>query len=498
MNAVADSRGRLMPLAPVRRPRPLGEDIAPPRPLYFTQIPLILAFTGVVAWVTGAEYSTAIASFVGGVVGCYMLWDWLVRGGETRFSTIIAFGLLIGYGLGAFNTWATTSRGGLSLGEFMGDDDAVLARGIAAVLISCAVSIFIGELFERPLLGRDFRIVPDPRTYSFIYLGAIMIAGAFATGGLTVSGASLDSSGGGQIGVFKSFVLWIFPPLVTLAVTIFLITPQGGIRKILSGGAALMLLMFVIIMGRRVMIYTVMETIFLARIAGVKLKGSISKKMAIFGLVAVFVVVGALGFMLLRIAGYGGAHTHRSLPQRLVIVAEWISEGSAVDKALTSTQSNVKTRTFVLGFFANVLEGSSLHTPGLGENAVGLLQLSIPSAIYPAKDKFYSEEGLTDRLFGFSYGDEANSLLTNGATDFGLAGAIVYPLLVAWILRTLIEFASWRVNQDSILLLILAVIYACMQTENSLTSYGDTVIHGTIFAFGFVLFFSLPRIRLKN
>jgi hypothetical protein len=498
VNAVADNRRGLTVLGATHHQlRPLGDDLAPPRPLYFTHLPLILAFTGVVAWVTGAEFSTALGGFVGGAVGCYMLWDWLIRGGDTRFTTVIATGLLIGYGLGAFNTWATTSRGGLSLGEFTGNDDAILARGMAAVLISCAICIFMGELFERPLFGRDFRIRLEPRLYTLIYLGTIMIAGAFATGSLTVSGANVDNSAGG-IGVIKSFIMWIFPPLVTLSVAIFLVTPRGDAKKILSGVSALMLLIFVIVMGRRFLIYTVIETIFLARLTGVKLKGAISKKIMIFALVGTFVFFGALGFMLLRIAGYAGPKSQRSLGERLVLVGQWVSEGSAFEKAFTSTQTNVKTRTFVLGFFANVLEGSSLHTPGLGEDTIGLIQLSIPSIIYPEKDKFFNEETLTDRLFGFSYGDQANSLLTAGATDFGLLGVIAYPLIVAWILRTTIEFVSWRLNQGSTLLIILAVIFLSIQTEDSLTGYVNSLFYGLIFSLGFVVFFSLPHIRLKS
>jgi hypothetical protein len=498
MNDITENHAGLIISGTPSQTRPLGEDLSPPRPLYFTYLPLILALTGVLAWVTGVEYSTVIGSFVGGAVSCYMLWDWLIKGGDTRFTSLIAMGLLMGYGLGAFNTWATTSRGSLTLGQFTGNDDAVLARGIAAVLISCAIAIFIGELFERPVFGRDFRIQIDDRMYVLIYLGTLLMTGAFATGALSLSGAT-GESGTGNLGVVKAFILWFFSPLVTLTVTMFLLTPRRSPRKILTGICAGMLLMFTIVMGRRIMIYTVMEIIFLTRLGGVKLRGSFSKKLLIFTMVGLFVVIGGLGFMLLRIAGYGaGPRSYRSLSQRLVIVSEWVSQGTAYEKALTSTQSNVKTRTFVLGFFANVLEGSSEHTPGLGGDAVGQLQLSIPSAIYPGKNKYFTEEALVDQLFGFSYGDEANSLITQGATDLGLLGVILSPLIMAWLMRTVIEFTSWRLNQGAALLVLLAAIFVAIQTEETLTGYVNTLLYGLIFSVGFVIFFSLPRIRLRN
>ena len=495
MNAVPNDHIGLMQSAPPRRDRLLGNELAAPRPLYFVYLPLVLSFTGVVAWVVGSEVATVIGSFVGSLVGLYLLWDWLIKGGGTRFSTLIPMGLLVGYCLGSFNTWATTTRNGISLGEFTGNDDAVLARGVAAVLISCAISIFFGEIFERPLFGRDFKLHLDDRLYTLIYFGTLLVLASFVTGG---SASGTADGGAGGAGVIKSFISWITPSLVVMSVSIFLLTPRGGLRKILIGGAALLLLVSSIVLGRRVLIYTVMETIFFARLVGIRIKGSIPKKVAIFASVGAFVAFGALGFMLLRIAGYGGPNTHRSLFQKIVIASEWVKEGSAFDKAVSSTQSNVKTRTFVIAFFANVLDASSRSTPGLGTDTIGLVQLGIPSALYPEKDKFFNEEHLVDSLYGFSYGDEANSILTAGATDFGLLGVLTFPVIMAWIIRVTLEFMSWRLNQGSTLIVILMVIYVTIQAEGTLTGYVDSLFYGILFSVVFVLFFALPRIRLRN
>jgi hypothetical protein len=498
VNAVSGDRRQAWVVPTVaRRVRPLGEDLAPPRPLYFIRIPLLLAFSGVLTWITASEYSMVIASIVAAAIGCYMLYDWVVQDGETRYSTIIAFGLLLGYGLGAFNTWATTSRGGFTLGQYLGYDDAVLARGMAAVLLSAAITIFFGEIFERPLFGRDFRIWPDRRIYSFIYVGAIAIGGAFATGAFGFSGEIANQNG--QVDVTKTFLLWLFSPLIAVAVSVFLKTPHVGLKKISVGVAVLILLIFSITMGRRNLIYTSMVTIFLARISGFPLRGSIRKKLLIFIPVGIFVVGGALGFMLLRVAGYGaGPHTHKSLAERVTIAYRWIQDGSAWERALSNTQSNVKTRTFVLGFFSNVLEGSSTHRPGMGRDTVGLLQLVIPSAIYPDKDRYFSEEALTDQLFGFSYTDEANSVLTNGATDFGLIGVLFFPLIVAAVLKVLTEFAARHLNQFSILMVVLANLFLCLQAENSISALADAIFHGLIFSVGILILFSLPRFQLRN
>jgi len=497
VNAISGDRQTWTVPTVVRRVRPLGEILAPPRARYFAHIPLLLAFTGILVWITASEYSTVVGSIVGGAVGCYMLYDWLVQEGETRYSTTLAVGLLLGYCLGAFNTWATTSRGGFTLGQFLGYDDAVLARGMAAVLLSCANTIFFGELFERPLFGRDFRIWADRRIYSFIYVGTMVLVGAVASGALGFSG---DVAGqNGHVGVVKTFIIWMFAPLIAVAVTLFLDTPGLGVRKILIGTSVLILFILMVIMGRRNMVYTSMETIFLARISGFRLRGSIRKKLLFFIPLGAFVVLGALSFMLLRVAGYtGNPKAHKSLGERLSIAYQWVNEGTAWDKAVSSTQSNVEVRTFVLGFFANVLEGSSTHTPGLGRDTFGLLQLAVPSALYPEKDKYFSEEALTDKLYGFTYKDEANSVLTNGATDFGLLGAMFFPLAVAWVLRVLTEFAVWRLNQFAILMMVLANLYSCIQAENSIAALTDAVFYGLIFSVAVVILFSIPRFQLRN
>ena len=95
--------------------RVLGEDFAPPRALYLTHIPAILMLTGLVTWIVGNELSMVVSAAVAGLIACYLLWEWLFREAPTRFSTILAMALLLGYGLGAVTTWLTLPRGGLPL-----------------------------------------------------------------------------------------------------------------------------------------------------------------------------------------------------------------------------------------------------------------------------------------------------------------------------------------------------------------------------------------------
>jgi hypothetical protein len=42
------------------------------------------------------------------------------------------------------------------------------------------------------------------------------------------------------------------------------------------------------------------------------------------------------------------------------------------------------------------------------------------------------------------------------------------------------------------------VIYVTIQAEGTLTGYVDSLFYGILFSVVFVLFFALPRIRLRN
>ncbi|MBV8672083.1 MAG: hypothetical protein JOZ33_01495, partial [Acidobacteriaceae bacterium] len=87
--------------------RTLGGSFALPRAVYVTHLPALLLITALITWIAGDEIAMVIASALGGGVGLYILWDWLFREAPTRFSTLSAMNFLIGYGLGALNTWLT-------------------------------------------------------------------------------------------------------------------------------------------------------------------------------------------------------------------------------------------------------------------------------------------------------------------------------------------------------------------------------------------------------
>lgn len=496
MNAIRTASPGMQFLPPLLPSRLLGEDFAPPRAHYLTHIPAILALTGLITWIAGNEIAMVVAAAVASVIACYLLWEWLFREGPTRFSTTLAMTLLLGYGLGAMNTWLTLPRGDLSLPAYLGLDEAVLARGMAAVLLSAAALCFLGEMYERPLFGREFRIPLDEHTHTLVYLGTLAILAGFFTHSLGYGGGA--NTFGQQQGVAAALLSWIFSPLAALTAAVFLATSKGS-AKLLTGICTLILCLLLMTVGRRVIIYTAMEIVFALRLTGYRVKGRIVKKALLLAALAGFVVVGVTTLMLLRLAATRSSNgVNASLGERIDIAMVWVEDGTAIRRATEANASNAKTRTFVLGFFSDVLEGSSRNTPALGRDFVGLTSFVIPRVLYPDKDLTFGEEQLVDDIFGLTYYDAANSILTNGATDFGLVGVILYPLFIVWLMRITIDLPARVLPSLPTSIIALGAIFMLLQTEATLTTYFVTIRNQILFSIILLIFSRLPVLRLRN
>jgi hypothetical protein len=471
-------------------------DFAPPRVLYAAHIPAALVFTGIVAWAMGSEAGMVLASLVATVVSFYTFWDWLFRDAPTRFSTLQGAGLLFGYGTGALNTWLTLPRGSLTLASIMNMDEAVLARGLAAVLFSVAALYCVGELYEKPLFSRDFHFFINHRTQLLIYAGTLAMLAGFKSQALVMGGTF---SSNGHISVTGAFLFWLYPPLTAIAVAAFL-TSSRGWHRLFMGISALILLAMFTVTGRRSMFYTSLAIIFMLGIIGYRMRKSFFRKLAIVLALAGIVAVSALAFMLLRVAG-ATIRYHRNsvtLSRRVDAANKLVQQGGAFDLVSRVSRKNIQKRTFVLGFLSGVLEASSQQTPALGRDAINMARTVIPRVLDPGKDLSFGEEGLVDQTFGLTYGDEANSILTAGATDFGLLGMIAYPLLMVLLVRVLYSLFSRIFGVVPLMFITLALIMMMTQTEFTLSGYFAILRNTALFGAVIAVFMAFPRIRLRS
>jgi hypothetical protein len=167
-------------------------------------------------------------------------------------------------------------------------------------------------------------------------------------------------------------------------------------------------------------------------------------------------------------------------------------------RATEANQSNAEKRTFVLGFFADVLEGSSQRTPGLGRDLAEYVGSVVPRVINPEKDLSFGEESFADELFGLTYGDAANSILTNGAVDFGLLGVIAYPLLIVAIMRFSVEALSRFLPALPMAIITLGAIFSVLQTETATSAYFISIRNEIIFAIVLLIYSRLPKFGLRK
>ena len=303
------------------------------------------------------------------------------------------------------------------------------------------------------------------------------------------------TSTGMHVSIPGMFLSWLFAPLTAFAVAAFL-TARPGKDRLFSAISTIILLGMFAIVGRRNAIYTAIEILFMLGLIGFRWRDRMFRNLLLFLLLVGIVVGGALSFMLLRIAP--GRTPAATVGQRFRSASKLVRKGEAFAVASKATQKNVQTRTFVISFLASILDASFRTTPALGADAIGLTQLAIPHVLYPDKDLWFTEEALVDYQFHFSFGDQPNSVLTAGATDFGFIGIILYPLLTVAIARSILNFMVRRIKLVPSLFVILSLIYLMLQTENTLTGYVEYFRDSILFGIVLAIIFALPTPRLTS
>ncbi len=478
------------------KPRRFGSLFIPRRRSYLITMPTILFGTAIFCWATGTDFALITGGIVLSSVSLYLTFDLLGRRAPLRVSTIFAITLGLAYGLGSVNTWFTLPRSDASLGDFLHISNADLAYGMASVLTSVALLTGLGELYETPLFGEDFELKFNNRSVVFITLGTIVLVGSFAHGTLSFMGASAETEGNdiGRLGIVASLAEWLSGSLLALAVCVALNVKSHFTRnyaRILS----VLLFLMVFPLGRRVMIYSIVLTLVGLRLGRYKIPFSPLKKVVLLGLLAALLYFATIGFFYLRIAGYGLLRP--TLIQR-VSAAFRLAKEKGYSEIKEQFSQNVQKRTFVLGFLSQ-LEGYSQTMPTAhGEDAQKQAQLALPSLLYSGKDLFFSEESLANAVFGSSYIDEANSILTAGAVDFGVWGVLIYPLLVVIVIRTFFEFVAESLPVFASCFIILSSLSNILEAENTVTSYLVGIRNGILFGAVVWAIMALPEFRVRN
>jgi hypothetical protein len=496
MQTLTMTMDRPRPLIRGARARRLGSLFVPTRRAYLVIMPAILFAGALVGWAAGSDISMVIAAFLMTAVSAYLFFDLLGRRAPLRMTTILAATLGLAYGLGTLNTWFTLPRGDETLGEFLQISTADLAHTMASCCVSIAILLVVGELYETPLFGEEFELRFDMRSVILVTLGMLVIAASFATGHTGFMGASVQETGAeaGHVGVLASLAAWLAGPLLACAVCMALNLRESSTRLYMRG---MSVLLFVLIfpLGRRVIIYSVILSLIGLRLGRYKIPYSPLRKAVYLGLLGSVVYAASVGFFYLRVAGY--SMVKPTLLQRV---------SGAVDLAHTKSYAeikemlskNVETRTFILGFLAQIEGYTDTMPAGYGADFMGQFQLAAPSILFPGKDLFFTEEALVNTLFGSNFPDQANSVFTAGAVDFGIWGIFFYPVIFAFMVRFFLELLAESLPNFTACFIVLASVAALLEPEVALTEYFVVLRNGVFFGGGIAILMALPQIQLRR
>ena len=475
------------------KPRRLGSLFIPLRRAYLITMPTILFAGALLCWATATDFSMITGAVLLSLVSFYLVFDLLGRRAPLRVTTVFAVTLGLGYGLGTANTWFTLPRGDVTLGEFLRIPVADLAHAMAAVLTSIALLLCIGELYEKPIFGEDFELKFNNRSIVFLTLGTIVLLVSFAHGSSGFMGGE-NGEEIGHVGYLKSLSVWLSGSLLAFAVCISL-NVKGGFTRNYARLLSVLLFLMVFPIGRRAMIYAVVLAILALRLGGYKIPYSPLKKIVLLGVLTMTIYFATIGFFYLRIAGYGMLRP--TLVQR-ISAAFRLAREKSYSEIKEQFAQNVQKRTFILGFLGQIIGYADTLPTAHGTDIEEQAQLALPSLLFTDKDLFFTEESLVNSLFGTDFLDEANSIFTAGAVDFGVFGVLAYPLIAAFVFRAFFEVVGESMPTFAACFVIIASFTDILEPENTVTSYFVIIRNGILFG-GVVWFImSLPEFRIRN
>ncbi len=413
------------------------------KPLAVFSIPLLI-IASLLALFPGSFVVFLIAVLIGSAIGLFGVYYIVTKPSKILFSNTLAVSLLLGYALGAL-IYLSGIIDSFRFVETIRYCQSDLSNALAVVMTACG-TLFLAVLLERPIVPlREMHDGFTSNRAKFIILfSLLLVAIAFFKGEFGYMGISVTDKG--KISALGALAFTLVPILLPLVV---LFLRQSSLQKMERYVFIVFLcLLFLVIIptGRRVLLYSVLLvaiSFFMYR----KKKLQLSPKrllLVVFCLpiICYMVFIGFQYFYAMRVAG-------RSLPPEAGLVAR---ASGAIDvlqddygKFAVEYQSNLVDRPFILSYLAVLIAAQSNKSPLLGEEFWYSLQMAIPSILFPDKTLVLpkSVEDFVHPAFGIRVFDGPNTIITAGYDDFGLIGAVLYPVMLVFIYSFLLKLTTF-------------------------------------------------------
>ena len=405
--------------------------------------------------------------------------------------------LLLAYALSTFITQIKIySAKSTDVARYFDMSQSSLSMALAGVSFSCALLVLFSRFFpdriEFPGFTkhqiRESLLVSAIVTFSGIYC---ILTGIIGFQGFIFADISQQS-----VSPFALMVNFAMAPMGVL--TIFLASGKYEISPfdkwvlyILAG--FLWIIMFT--QARRLVVYLAMLYVIFYAIDSYT--RPVWRKKIIFS-TTVFVIAyfGVKLFYAFRIAGWDLVGTK----DPFLLLKSGINilmDPSKYDLDYLLSENTLE-RPFVIKYLAQVMEKVSLGRQLSGEAIYATVLYSIPSALIGLKT-FSTDEELIHPRIGLVVNDDPNTILTTGVADFGWTGLLLYPILVAIILK----FSLAMIKKSNIRWMDyfaqFAVLFVLLNVENSMTQYWSFVRSTVIMlAMAFALRFVLNGIYVRK
>lgn len=371
---------------------------------------------------------------ISSLFGAYELWRIVTNPVKVRFSEVLSISILLGYvvGTGIYLVYLQTTKAtDLQYWQHYGVyyDQESLGFALAAVLLSSAL-LYAASAWETPKRALAGIVeLSTTKAERLVWLGILLILLGLYTGQVGYMGMQIADSG--RVTALGALATLMAPSLVPFTVALA-IGERPLVKRLLLWGALALLIGVTFLLGRRFLIYVLVLSamVLFARPNRPSMRRLAT--IALLGAMAVTVLYwGFKFFMALRLAVWELGPDAGLLAQ--VGAALSMLGGDQSQEVGARLTENAGTRTFILSYFAGLMQNSNGNMPTLGKEVLYSIRMAVPSLFLPDKTTSLpsSPEEFMHPLYGIPVFDGPNSIVVAGYDDFGLIGAALYPLAFA-------------------------------------------------------------------
>jgi hypothetical protein len=221
--------------------------------------------------------------------------------------------------------------------------------------------------------------------------------------------------------------------------------------------------------------------------------------LAVFG---AFAYLTTSYFYALRLSNWElGPASH--LSDQMSLAFEFLISPALNDRFSALLAENIRERTFTIGYLADLVEATYKSGPLYGEALMFYVRVAIPSILDPSKSEildYQQIENLAHPKLGLPIIDQANSILTDGVTDFGVPGSLIYLVGMFVLIRAFLWVMQKAPAPSTYLFAVLVLIHLALKPELTLADYFVTLRNLAFISAGLIVveFWFLPQSKTPH